>query len=206
MRKKILFLSSTRGSNFKAVLDYIQAKQLEIEVLGLITDIPDAGCLGIAGEYGVPSRVIPFREYKENKALYHDKLFSALDTLSPDLIVTAGYMRILRSDIISRFKNRIINIHPSLLPSFQGLHAIPQAMQYGVRFTGCTTHFVEEGVDTGPIILQSIVEILPNSTESDLTESIHKEEHKILPLSVEYFCADRLEVSGRIVRIKESKP
>ena len=203
MQKKIVFLCSGKGSNFRAVVEHIRARKLDVEIAGLISDKADAGALELAKGFGVPTFVVPFEKYRQEKEKFHLEMERLLAELSPDLVVTAGYMRILPASIINRFPNRMINIHPSLLPSFKGLRAIEQAFEYGVRYTGCTTHFVEEGMDSGAIILQSIVEILPNSTETDLTEKIHKEEHKILPLSVEYFLTDKLEIQGRRVIIRE---
>ena len=203
MQKKIVFLCSGKGSNFRAVVEHIRARRLYVEIAGLISDKTDAGALELAKGFGVPTFVVPFEKYRQEKEKFHLEMERLLAELSPDLVVTAGYMRILPTSIINRFPNRMINIHPSLLPSFKGLRAIEQAFEYGVRYTGCTTHFVEEGMDSGAIILQSIVEILPNSTETDLTEKIHKEEHKILPLSVEYFLTDKLEIQGRRVIIRE---
>ncbi len=201
--KKIVFLCSGRGSNFRAVVEHIRARKFDVEIAGLISDKTDAGALELAKSFGVPTFTIPFEKYRQEKEKFHLEMEKLLVELAPHLIVTAGYMRILPTAIINRFVNRMINIHPSLLPSFKGLKAIEQAIDYGVRYTGCTTHFVEEGMDSGAIILQSIVEILPNSTVSDLTAKIHAEEHKILPLSVEYFLTDRIEVSGRKVIIRE---
>jgi phosphoribosylglycinamide formyltransferase-1 len=183
MQKKIVFLCSGKGSNFRAVVEHIRARKLDVEIAGLISDKADAGALELAKGFGIPTFTIPFEKYRQEKEKFH--------------------LEILPTPIINRFVNRMINIHPSLLPSFKGLKAIEQAVEYGVRYTGCTTHFVEEGMDSGAIILQSIVEILPNSTVSDLTASIHAEEHKILPLSVEYFVTDRIEVNGRKVIIRE---
>jgi phosphoribosylglycinamide formyltransferase-1 len=203
MLKKIVFLCSGRGSNFKAVVEYIRAKGFDVEFSGLISDKTDAGALTLAKEFRIPTFIIPFEKYKQEKEKFHLEMENLLSRLSPDLVVTAGYMRILPASIISKFENRMINIHPSLLPAFKGLRAIEQAWEYGVRFTGCTTHFVEEGIDSGAIILQSIVEILPNMKESDLTAKIHAEEHKILPLSVQYFITDRLEIQGRKVKLRE---
>lgn len=203
MQKKIVFLCSGKGSNFRAVVEHIRAKKLDVAVVGLISDKIGAGALELANGFGIPTFTIPFENYRQEKEKFHSEMENLLVKLSPDLIVTAGYMRIIPGSTISKFVNRMINIHPSLLPSFKGLRAIEQAIDYGVRFTGCTTHFVEEGMDSGAIILQSIVEILPNSTETDLTAKIHAEEHKILPLSVEYFLTNRLDINGRKVTIRE---
>ena len=120
-----------------------------------------------------------------------------------DLIVLAGYMKILSSDFVTTFKNKIINIHPSLLPAFPGLNAQKQALDYGVKISGCTVHFVDDGVDTGPIILQSVVEIKKDDTEESLLERIHTEEHKIFPQAVKLFCDGKISIDGRKVIISD---
>lgn len=137
-----------------------------------------------------------------DKSEYHKKLLNFLIELEPDLIVTAGYMKILKNQVIQAFPNRIINIHPSLLPAFPGLNAQKQAFEYGVKIAGCTAHFVDEGVDSGPVILQGVVKIEEGMSERDLTLEILKEEHKILPLAVQYFCEDRLKIHNRKVSIE----
>ena len=118
-------------------------------------------------------------------------------------MVTAGYMRLLTPYFISKFRNRIINIHPALLPSFPGLKAQKQALDYGVKITGCTTHFIDEGTDTGPIILQSAIQILNSDTQTSISKKILAEEHKILPESVKLFCENKLKLKGRKVIIKK---
>jgi len=121
-----------------------------------------------------------------------------------DLVVLAGYMRILSSYFIKMYKNKIMNVHPALLPSFPGLHAQRQAVEYGVKISGCTVHFVEEGVDSGPIILQKSVQVSADDTEESLAEKILKEEHRIYPRAIQLFCEGRLVIKGRKVFIKES--
>lgn len=121
-----------------------------------------------------------------------------------DLFVLAGYMRLLKSETVRAFSGKMINIHPALLPSFSGLHAQQQALDYGVKIAGCTVHFVDEGMDTGPIILQYPVVVLNDDTEASLAERIMEFEHLILPQAVKLFCEDRLEISGRRVIINES--
>ncbi|EMF81271.1 phosphoribosylglycinamide formyltransferase [Leptospira weilii serovar Topaz str. LT2116] len=155
----------------------------------------------IAQEFKLPSHVFNFASFVD-KSVYHKKLLNFLIELEPDLIVTAGYMKILKSQVIQTFPNRIINIHPSLLPAFPGLNAQKQAFEYGVKIAGCTAHFVDEGVDSGPVILQGIVKIEEGMSERDLTLKILKEEHKILPLAVQYFCEDRLTIQNRKVNIR----
>ncbi|EMY79011.1 phosphoribosylglycinamide formyltransferase [Leptospira weilii serovar Ranarum str. ICFT] len=199
-KKKIVFLASGRGSNLKAVLQKIQAGKIRGTGIGFITDNPDAKALEVALEFKLPSHVLNFSSFSD-KSEYHKKLLDLLLELGPDLIVTAGYMKILKSQVIQAFPNRIVNIHPSLLPAFPGLNAQRQAIEYGVKIAGCTAHFVDEGVDSGPIILQGTVKIEEGMSERDLTLEILKEEHKILPLAVQYFCEDRLKIQNRKVNI-----
>ncbi|MDI7157416.1 phosphoribosylglycinamide formyltransferase [Leptospira santarosai] len=200
-KKKIVFLASGRGSNLKAVLQNIKAGKIRGIGSALICDNPDAKALEIAREFKLPSYVFNFASFTD-KSEYHKKLLNFLVEQEPDLIVTAGYMKILKSQVIQTFPNRIINIHPSLLPAFPGLNAQKQAFEYGVKITGCTAHFVDEGVDSGPVILQGTVKIEEGMSERDLTLKILKEEHKILPLAVQYFCEDRLTIQNRKVNIR----
>ncbi|MBW0434258.1 phosphoribosylglycinamide formyltransferase [Leptospira yasudae] len=200
-KKKIVFLASGRGSNLKAVLQSLKAGKIAGTGIALICDSPDAKALEIAQEFKLPSHVLNFASFSD-KGEYHKKLLNLLLELQPDLIVTAGYMKILKSPVIQAFPNRIINIHPSLLPAFPGLNAQKQAFEYGVKIAGCTAHFVDEGVDSGPVILQGVVKIEEGMSERDLTLEILKEEHKILPLAVQYFCEDRLTIQNRKVNIR----
>lgn len=201
LKKKIIFLCSGRGSNFDAVMKAISTREIHASPIALITDNPEAKALEIAERYKLNKVVLPYKSYLHDKNEFHRSILEAALSFTPDLIVTAGYMRILSREFVSAFPNKIINIHPSLLPSFPGLNAQRQALEYGVKFTGCTAHFVEEGVDSGPIILQSAVKIENSITERDLTYKILKEEHKILPLSVKYFCEDKIQITGRKVTI-----
>jgi phosphoribosylglycinamide formyltransferase-1 len=132
---------------------------------------------------------------------YDSKIIELLEKEKVDLVVLAGYMFVLSPEFVSRFKNRILNIHPSLLPSFKGAHGIKDAFDYGVKVTGVTVHFADEGLDSGPIILQKALDIDQDESLEGLEEKIHKIEHKIYPLAVRYFCEDRLKIEGRKVRI-----
>lgn len=199
-RKKLVFLASGRGSNLETVLQVIQKGKILGNPAFLVTDNPDAPSIQIAARYNVPAKILDWKSYPK-KEEYHRDLLECLQEISPDLIVACGYMRILKPEIIRLFRNKIINIHPSLLPSFTGLHAQKQAFDYGVKIAGCTAHFVDEGVDSGPIILQGVVKIEEGMTERELTLAILKEEHKILPLAVQYFCEDRLSIKDRKVSI-----
>lgn len=194
-------MASGRGSNLEAVLKAIQKKKMPATPVALVTDNPAAKSIEIAKSYSMEVKVLPFSEYREKKD-YHLDLLQALEDIDPDLIVACGYMRILKEEVIRRFPNQIINIHPSLLPAFPGLNAQKQAFEYGVRFSGCTAHFVDAGVDSGPIILQSVVPIEGKMSERDLTLEILKEEHKILPKAVQLYCENRLKILGRKVEIQ----
>ncbi|TGL90753.1 phosphoribosylglycinamide formyltransferase [Leptospira congkakensis] len=198
--KRVVFLASGRGSNFTASVEYIRKKKLKIDLVALVTDNPEAKALGIAKSFGIPTKVIPYSNYPQ-KAEYHKDLLGEVETYNPDLIVACGYMRILKPEFVRRFRNRIINVHPSLLPAFPGLDSQKQALDYGVKVAGCTVHFVEEGVDTGPIILQKAIAIAPEWTEKELSLAILAEEHKILPLAIQLFCEDKLKIKERKVEI-----
>ncbi|MCZ8341944.1 MAG: phosphoribosylglycinamide formyltransferase [Leptospira sp.] len=198
--KRLVFLASGRGSNFSACVEAIRKKKLPVQILALVSDNPGAKALDAAKSFQIPTKVLDFTKY-DPKTAYHKDLLATLEELAPDLIVACGYMRILKPDIIKAFPNRILNVHPSLLPAFPGLDAQRQAIEYGAKITGCTVHFIEEGVDTGPIILQKSVEIDPNETEKELSLRILKEEHKILPLAIQLFCENKLKIQGRKVKI-----
>lgn len=198
--KRVVFLASGRGSNFTASVEYIRKKKLKLDLVALVTDNPEAKALGIAKSFGIPTKVIPYATYSQ-KADYHKDLLGEVENLNPDLIVACGYMRILKPEFVRRFRNRILNVHPSLLPAFPGLDSQKQALDYGVKVAGCTVHFVEEGVDTGPIILQKAIAIAPEWTEKELSLAILAEEHKILPLAIQLFCEDNLKIKERKVEI-----
>lgn len=198
--KRLVFLASGLGSNFSACMEFLQKKALPVKVLGLISDNPAAKALEKAKSFQIPSFVLPFSEYQP-KEKYHEALLETLRKLSPDLIVACGYMRILKPNVIREFPKKILNIHPSLLPSFPGLHAQKQALDSGVKVSGCTVHFVDEGVDTGPILLQKAVPIDPNWGERELSLAILKEEHMLLPLAIQYFCENKLQWRGKKVEI-----
>ncbi|MGE8722490.1 phosphoribosylglycinamide formyltransferase [Leptospira terpstrae] len=198
--KRAVFLASGRGSNFTASVEYIRKKKLKLDLVALVTDNPEAKALGVAKSFGIPTKVIPYATYAQ-KTDYHKDLLLEVENLKPDLIVACGYMRILKSEFVRRFQNQIINVHPSLLPAFPGLDSQKQALDYGVKVAGCTVHFVEEGVDTGPIILQKAIAIAPEWTEKELSLAILAEEHKILPLAIQLFCEDKLKIKERKVEI-----
>lgn len=196
----VSFLVSGRGTNFVAVAKKILDKTIPAKFGILVSDKIDAGALERASEMGIISRAIP-REPGMTREEHENMIIEVMQSAGTDLIVAAGYMRILSPLIINAYINRIINIHPALLPSFPGVKAQEQAFLYGVKITGCTAHFIDEGTDTGPIILQSTVFVENNDTIATLSEKILREEHRILPEAVKLYCQDRLKVLGNKVII-----
>ena len=197
---KIVVLVSGRGSNFQAIIDNINAGNLPVSCIGMITDNPSAYAIFHARNAGIPVTVIDYHAYS-SKLEYEVELLAALKRLEPDLVVLAGYMRILGRDVVLEYKGRMINIHPSLLPSFQGLHAQAQALAYGVKVAGCTVHFVDERMDAGPIILQRSVIVKDSDTTELLEERILAEEHIALSDAIRLFSEKRLTISDRRVII-----
>jgi len=200
-KKRIAVLASGRGSNFQAVLDAIAAGDIPAICVGLVTDNPRAYAIERARGAGIPVTVVDYARFP-SKAAYEEALLAAMQGCRADLFVLAGYMRILGAGIVHEFSGRMMNIHPALLPAFTGLHAQRQAVECGVKVAGCTVHLVDEGMDTGPIVVQRCVPVLPDDDESTLADRILVEEHKALPLAVKFFCEDRLEVTGRRVRVR----
>jgi len=202
-KKKIIsFLVSGRGSNFKAVAEKIKNGYIHAETGIVISSSPDALAIKKSEELGIRSIILDHVNFK-SKEEHESEIIKSLENCKTDLIVAAGYMRILSPSFINRFRNRIINIHPSLLPSFAGKNAQQQALDYGVKITGCTTHFIDEGTDTGPIIMQAPVKIDEDDDINTLSTKILKEEHRILIESVKLFCEDRLLLINNIVLIKK---
>jgi len=196
-------LASGRGTNLQAIIEAIEEGKIEGEIKVVISDNPDAYALKRAKQNNIETEYINFKSFK-NREDYDKKIMEYLKEKDVDLVVLAGYMRILSSYFIKMYKNKIMNVHPALLPSFPGLHAQRQAVEYGVKISGCTVHFVEEGVDSGPIILQKSVQVSADDTEESLAEKILKEEHRIYPRAIQLFCEGRLVIKGRKVFIKES--
>jgi phosphoribosylglycinamide formyltransferase-1 len=201
MKKRIAVLASGRGSNFQAVIDAIAAGSIPAKCTALITDNPKAFAIERAEKADIPVIVIDHASFASRTA-YEHALLAAMHRQRADLFVLAGYMRILGSEIVRAFPEKIINIHPALLPSFTGLHGQRQAAEYGVKVSGCTVHFVDENLDCGPIILQKCVPVLDDDDGDSLAERILVEEHRCYPEAIRLFCEGRLEISGRIVRIR----
>jgi phosphoribosylglycinamide formyltransferase 1 len=198
MKSRIGVLLSGRGSNFVALADSIDAARIPNAEVALVLSNRD-GAPGIdrAKERGLPTRVIPSKGLE--REAYDRQVVAALQESQVDLICLAGYMRLLSPYFVAAFPNRILNIHPSLLPSFPGLESQRQALEYGVKFAGCTVHFVDENLDAGPIVLQAIVEVKDNDTDATLSERILKEEHRIYSEAVKIVLAGNFKISGRRV-------
>jgi len=200
MKKRIAVLASGRGSNFQAVIEAIQQGKIPAVCVALITDNPGAYAIERAEKAGIPVKVIDYSLFS-SREMYERALLLAMKQADVDLFVLAGYMRILGTCIVHEFHGKIMNIHPALLPSFTGLHAQQQAINYGVKVSGCTVHFVDESLDCGPIILQRCVTVLEGDDEELLAERILKQEHKCLPEAIRLFCEEKLVTDGRNVRI-----
>ncbi|NWF94916.1 MAG: phosphoribosylglycinamide formyltransferase [Candidatus Thorarchaeota archaeon] len=200
--KRIGVLISGRGTNLQALIDAQAEDNLGGEIVIVISNKSNALGLERATKAGIRTEVVTKLDYPERED--HDRrVVELLRECNVDLVVLAGYMRILTSVLVDAYKNRIINIHPSLLPAFKGVDAQKQALEYGVKITGCTTHFVDLDMDAGPIILQTSVPVMNDDTEETLAERILIEEHKILVRSVRLFCQDRLRLQGRRVLVEE---
>ena len=194
-------LASGRGTNLQAIIEAIEDGKIAGEIKVVMSDHPKACALKRAQQYLIDTRYIDFKEFK-NREDFDKEIIKILKEKKIDLVVLAGYMRILSPYFIRTYQNKIMNIHPALLPSFPGLYAQKQAIGNGVKISGCTVHFVEEGVDSGPIILQKAVEMSDDDTEESLTEKILKEEHQIYPQAIQLFSESRLIIKGRKVFIK----
>ena len=204
--KRTVVLASGRGSNFQAVLDGIRRGAVRnCEIVGLIVDRPNTGAAALVEDRGLSEQIaVHSFDYKSfpNRDTFDRLILDTLKKLEPDLILTLGYMRILAESLVRQFAGRIINIHPSLLPAFPGIHSARQALEYGVKVAGATVHFVDEGVDTGPIIDQAAVAVPENITVDGLAELILIQEHRILVRAVDLFCQERLKLeNNRKVRI-----
>lgn len=198
---KLGILISGNGSNLQSIIDNIEQGSLGAVIKIVISNKPDAFGITRAQKHNIPWAILEKSNFS-NKDDFDAALIKTLRENDVDLVVLAGFMRIISPALLKAFPGRVMNIHPALLPSFPGLHGQKQAVEYGVKYSGCTVHFVDEGVDTGPIILQSIVPVLDDDTEETLAARILKEEHKIYPQAIQLFADGRLELNGRKVRVK----
>ncbi|HTZ47339.1 MAG TPA: phosphoribosylglycinamide formyltransferase [Verrucomicrobiae bacterium] len=198
MNKRIGVLLSGRGSNFEALADSVAAGRIpDAEIVVVISNQPDALGLKRAQERGIPAKMIPSKGLQ--REAYDRQVVAVLQECKVDLICLAGYMRLLSPYFVAAFPRKILNIHPSLLPSFPGLEAQKQALDHGVKFAGCTVHFVDENLDAGPIILQAVVPVLDKDDEHALSERILKEEHRIYSEAVKFILQGNWRIAGRRV-------
>ena len=198
---KIGVLVSGRGSNLQAVIDNIENGTLSAEIAVVISDQADAFALERARKHDIPAVHISAKGYKGKREEYDGLLVQQLRNVQADLVILAGFMRIITKVLVDAFPHRIMNIHPALLPSFPGLHVQKAAIDHGVKFSGCTVHFVDEGMDTGPIIIQAVVPVLDGDSEDALAARILQQEHKIFSRAIQLFAEGRLRVEGRRVLI-----
>ena len=188
-------LVSGRGSNLQAILDAVDERRLNARVRVVISDRKDAYALERAARHQVETSFVD-PSAADSREDYDRALVSKLREEAVDLVVLAGFMRILSPLFIESFKNRVMNIHPALLPSFPGLHVQKKALEHGVKFSGCTVHFVDAGIDTGPVIIQAVVPVLDDDTEESLSERILRQEHRVYPRAIQLYAEGRLKVRG----------
>lgn len=193
--KRVVILISGRGSNMKSV---VEAKIEGAEVVAVLSNRPEAAGLAWAAEQGIATGVIDHKQYGERLA-FDRAMMDLIDGYQPDLVVLAGFMRILTPEFCAHYENRLINIHPSVLPSFKGLHTHQRALDEGCRVAGCTVHFVTAELDNGPIIAQGIVPVLDDDSVDDVVARVLKVEHQVLPQAVADFVAGRLRIEGKRV-------
>jgi len=192
-------LVSGRGSNLQAIIDNIERGQLAAEIAVVISDQADAYSLERARKHNLQAVHVSAKGYKGDRDAYDALLVQELQKKGVDLVCLAGFMRIITPVLIAAFPHRILNIHPSLLPAFPGLHVQKAAIDHGAKFSGCTVHFVDEGMDTGPIIIQAAVPILDSDTEDSLSARILRQEHKIYSRAIQLYAEGRLRIEGRRV-------
>lgn len=202
VKTRIGVLISGNGTNLQAIIDQCEAGEIDAGVVCVISNKVTAFGLERARKHAIPAIHLDHRNYA-NRTEYDAALVDILREHRVDLVVLAGFMRIVTPTLLEAFPNRVMNIHPALLPAFPGLDAQRQALEYGVKVSGCSVHFVDSGTDTGPIILQAVVPVLEGDTEETLSQRIHVEEHKLYPAAVKLFAQGRLTVSGRRVIIRD---
>jgi phosphoribosylglycinamide formyltransferase 1 len=193
-------LVSGSGSNLQSIIDHIEAGTLDAEIKVVLSNTPDAYALERCRKHRIPSVVIDHRQF-DCRESFDRKMVATLESSGVELVVMAGFMRILSPEFFRAFPRRVVNIHPALLPAFPGTHVQRKAVEYGVRFAGCTVHFADEGVDTGPIIIQAVVPVYEDDTPETLSARILKEEHRIYPQAIQFYAEGRIVIEGRRVLI-----
>ena len=206
---RVAVLASGRGSNLQAIIDAIEAGQVHAQIVAVISNKKEAVALERARKHGLPDLFVdpkPFAGRPDSRDAYDRALLETLQQRNVELVLLAGYMKIVTAILVNAYASRMMNIHPSLLPSFPGLEVQKKAIDWGCKLAGCTVHFVTEGVDEGPIILQAAVPVLDGDTPDELAARILEQEHKIYPRAVQLFAEGRLKVDGRRVLIEGGKP
>jgi phosphoribosylglycinamide formyltransferase-1 len=194
-------LASGSGSNLQSILDACAQKRIGAEVAAVICNVPGAKALERAQRAGVPALLLPHQEFKRRED-YDARLVAELRGRGVELVCLAGFMRIVTRTLLEAYPQRVLNIHPSLLPAFPGMHAVRQALAAGVRVSGCTVHFVDQGTDSGPILVQAAVPVLDGDTEDSLAARILAQEHRSYPRAIQLVAGGRVEIAGRSVRVR----
>ncbi|MBO6304599.1 MAG: phosphoribosylglycinamide formyltransferase [Selenomonadaceae bacterium] len=201
-KENLGILCSGRGSNLQSIIENIESGNINAEIKIVLTDKPDAMALSRAKDAGIKAVCVNRKEFETREA-FEKALIKELKAANVTLVILAGFMRLLSPLFVRAYEGRIMNIHPALLPSFQGAHAHRDVLAYGVKVSGCTVHFVDEGMDSGPIILQEAVPVLDGDTEETLAARVLKVEHRIYPEAIRLFAEGKLKVEGRKVKILE---
>ena len=202
---RVVVLASGGGTNLQAILDQLHGGEEGIEVVGVGSDKQGAMALERASRAGVETAVFTAAEYKD-RAARDQALGDWIEGCEPDLVVLAGYMQLLSPEFVGRFRNRVINVHPALLPAFPGINAVQQAIDHGAKITGVTVHFVDEGVDSGPIIMQRPVPVAPNRDWDETERAIHATEHALLPETIRLLAAGRIHIDDQNPRLVHIDP
>lgn len=199
---KLGVLVSGSGSNLQAIIDQIKLGRLQAEIKVVISNNPEAYALKRAAAHDLPTEVISQHDFGRRED-FDRQMVAVLQAYDVELVILAGFMLVLTPFFLSSYPDRVMNIHPALLPAFPGLHVQRQALEFGVKFSGCTVHFVDEGMDTGPIIIQAVVPVLDDDTPETLAARILREEHRIYPQAIQLYAEGRLKVKGRRVLVAE---
>jgi phosphoribosylglycinamide formyltransferase-1 len=197
-------LVSGSGSNLQSIIDHIEGGTLDAEIKVVLSNNSDAYALERCRKHRIPSVVLDHRQFDRRES-YDRRAIAILESSGVELVVMAGFMRILSPEFFRAFPQRIINIHPALLPAFPGMHVQQKALEYGVKFAGCTVHFADEGIDTGPIIIQSVVPVYEDDTTDTLSTRILREEHRIYPQAIQYYAEGKIVIKGRRVLIRNGR-
>ena len=199
-KQRVGILASGSGTNMEAITVAVSKGNIPAKVAVVISDKPDAYVLTRAERLEIPTETVLLSDYPDRSS-YDQAVRETLDRYGVDLVVLAGYMKLAGPELVEKYYGRMMNIHPALLPSFPGTHGVRDALEYGVKVTGVTVHFVDGGLDTGPVILQEAVQVEPDDDDETLHDRIHQVEYRLYPLAVRLFCEDRLRIEGRKVII-----